>query len=116
MSLQTACVSGVVPRELVAGVIWCEKAEADFERLVDAHLDSGATFDKAVRESRWQVEIDLHRKWVKRQVAAALRCKTNDEKLALMKDWIAQYGSVRAQRLASYCRDGRLSATIVRSW
>lgn len=113
--------SGVVPRELVPGVVWDESAESRFVSLAEAILSKAnqkidGWHETSLREARWAVEADLHRKFVKARVIEANRCTSNIQKKAVIADWRKKFGDERASRLQRIVRDVKLNQTVVEKW
>lgn len=100
--------SGAVPRELAAGVVWESPDEVAWLSRYRLLVASGLPAGDAEREARWIVEADLHRRFVRRNVEKALKCRTANDKRALYQEWIAQFGKARADALARAVKHDRL--------
>lgn len=116
-------VSGAVPRELIPGVVWCEKAEAEFVEFATGFLrkqgnkaECHEIVESSIREARWAVEIRLHQRFCKARVVEANRCSSNVEKRAVIAKWRQLYGDERSSRLQRMVRDEKLNKTIVEKW
>lgn len=115
--------SGPVPRELIPGIVWCEKAESEFVELAVAFLSKQGdrkerpeVVESSIREARWAVEIRLHQRFCKARVVDANRCCSNSEKRAVITKWRQLYGDERSLRLQRMVRDEKLNKTIVEKW
>lgn len=119
--------SGPVPRELMPGVVWCEKAEAEFAEVFSGLMRkyqsaSNAAFahenpeDCATREARWVVEIKLHQRFMKARVQDAMRCVSPDAKRRLVADWKREYGVERTDRLIAIVKSDKLKQTVLEAW
>lgn len=113
--------SGVVPRELMVGIVWDEAAETRFvsmaeEILAKANQKIDGWREFSLREALWAVEADLHRKFIKARVLEANRCSSNEEKRSVITGWRKQFGDERASRLQRIVRDEKLNKTVVEKW
>ena len=119
--------SGDVPRELLPGIVWCEKAEAEFVQMATEYLRKANRFgdeseppaevrDAALREARWAVEIRLHQRFVKARIQEAGRCVSPSQKRSLVDGWKRQYGDERTSRLVRMVKSENLKATILEKW
>ncbi len=119
--------SGDVPRELMPGIVWCEKAEAEFVQMATVYMSRANRFgdesdlpaevlEAAVREARWAVEIRLHQRFVKARVLEAVHCVSPQQKRCLVDDWKRQFGDERASRLVSMVKSEKLKNTILEKW
>lgn len=113
--------SGVVPRELMPGIVWDEAAESRFVSLADGILAKAnqkvdGWHESALREARWVVESDLHRKFIKACVIDANSCTSVVEKKAVITSWRKRFGDERASRLQRIVRDEKLNKTVVEKW
>lgn len=119
--------SGNVPRELMPGVVWCEKAEAEFaevfaglmrkyESASKAAFAHEAPEECATREARWVVEIKLHQRFIKARVQDAMRCVSPDAKRQLVADWKRQFGVERTDRLIAIVKSDKLKQTVLEVW
>lgn len=100
--------SGVVPRELVPGVVWDEVAEALYQEKVEALRPRFVNEDQVQTEARWQVELVLHRRFLAEQMRAASNCFTAADKRRLYAWWQQRFGNERAQTLANYAKSDSL--------
>lgn len=113
--------SGVVPRELIPGIVWDAAAESRFVSLAEAILAKAnqkvdGWHESSLREALWAVESDLHRKFIKARVLEANRCTRNEEKRAVIANWRGLFGDERASRLQRIVRDEKLNKTVVEKW
>ncbi len=114
--------SGDVPRELIPGIVWCEKAEAEFVERTKAFLRtsplpaSDALKECAMREARWAVEIRLHQRFTKARVQEADRCFSPADKRQLVTQWKKLYGEKRAFALVDIVKSDRLKAKVLEAW
>lgn len=115
--------SGPVPRVLVPGVVWCEKAEARYVETAQAHLDrlgdraADPSFQALVhREAKWAVEIALHQEFVKSRFQEAGLCRLPHDKRSLVARWREAYGNERTDRLLSMLRHDKLREAVLGGW
>lgn len=107
--------SGEVPRVLVRGVEWDDKAEARFLQNVEGFLNTKLKLSvaDAAREARWSVEAWLYRQMWYREIRAATECESPAEKQRLVKAWIAKYGREQAQKFADAVLDKKRVSMIL---
>lgn len=104
-----------VPRELVAGVVWDEAAEASFQAMVKDFEAKGYSLSLAEQEARWVVEIKLCQRFTRSQLERAASCRCDREKRELMSEWRSAYGLERADSLARMAKGGK-ALEIARKW
>jgi hypothetical protein len=103
--------SGPVPRTLAPGVIWDEAAEirfADGFRVMRTRglAGRGYSIEDAARSMAWAVEAELHRKLIRREVEAGIRCGDDVvSKREIFARWRREYGQVRADEIARLTAD-----------
>jgi hypothetical protein len=85
-------------------IVWDEKAEAAFMAALAALQAKGLAQAVAEQEARWMVELDLCRKWYRRQLEKAWDCKAGSEKKALFAVWVREFGKSRAETLAQMAK------------
>lgn len=101
--------SGVVPRELIAGITWDAAAEEAFVELYAKRIAEGFSPAISEREARYAVERRLFSLFYKAQVTRAVYCRTDSDKRNVFKSWVEQFGRDRADRLASMVKSQKLS-------
>ena len=108
--------SGVVPRQLAAGVTWDQGAENEYQEQLAALLESGRySAEMCAREALWAVEGQLHRSFYRSQVMRANRCSSPFEKRTLFAEWMRDLGRARANSLARVVKDEKANKAAL-SW
>lgn len=113
--------SGLVPRELFPGIVWDDNAESRFVecatvllRKANQKIDGWEA--SSLREARWMVETDLHRRFIKARVIEADSCSSDNAKKLLVRRWKEMYGVERSDRLVRIVRHGELKKTVLMDW
>lgn len=117
----TGVSSGDVPREIAAGVVWDDEAERCFVDMVKAMttfglMGRGYSREDAERSARWAIEASLHRKAIKREIVAATRCRSPDQKREIAARWRRDLGQARADEIIRLMKDSHARKVVVEEW